>query len=1023
MTTALPKRLIEVDLPIKRISAHSRREKSIRHGHISTLHIWWARRPLAACRAVLCAALWPDPADPLCPDNFRKEARYWMEKWVRENLRLLGAESLQRFLSLQKQPDELEKGLVLRTALLDFIADFANWDNSAVKEYLETSRALTNAAQQALGGAEGTKALVVDPFSGGGSIPLEALRVGADAFASDLNPVAVLLNKVLIESVPKFGDRLTIAVRQWGNWVREAAQKELRKFYPSGPDGEEPIAFIWARTVISESPSEDKIPVEIPLLSSFWLSKKPHRLRALRWARDEKGAVRTEIVQIEYSDGTSLRVRRPLLEVFEPKRTAEVEPAPARRGSCTCPITGYTTPAQRVRAQLLPRHGGAADARLICVVGVKDGEKGRIYRSPDARDSDALARAREALRKEVADGGGVGVIPNEELPIMSGVFNAPIYGHSTWGSLFNTRQTLSLLILKRLILDAGRLCFESTPESDIWKSVVTVLAMNLSKLTDYGCSLTTWLPQATQETVGHTFGRQALPMVWDYAEANPLAASSGGWSHSLGYLSLTLEETAKGALPPGHVAKSDAASHPLPDDSAAVFFTDPPYYNAVPYADLSDFFYVWLRRCLREVHQELFDTALAPKKDECCEMAGWDSVRYPEKDGAWFENKMKAAMAEGRRILAPDGIGTVVFAHKSTSGWEAQIQAMLDAGWVVTGSWPIDTERGARLRALGSAALASSVHIVVRPREKVKGASQAQEIGDWRDVLNELPLRIHEWMPRLADEGVVGADAIFACLGPALEIFSRHSHVEKANGDRVGLDEYLVYVWAAVSKEALAMVFKGADASGFEEDARLTAMWLWTLFAGESGNGELSREENDDEDEATASGGTAGTAKGFVLEYDAARKIAQGLGAHLESLTSIVEVKGEVARLLPVAERTQRLFGKNESEPPTSTRKKKAPQLQLGFVAELEQAEESGIWGSKGAPEFGATVLDRVHQCMILFAAGRSEALRRFLVDEGVGRDERFWRLAQVLSYLYPKSSDEKRWIDGVLARKKGLGF
>ena len=266
----------------------------------------------------------------------------------------------------------------------------------------------------------------------------------------------------------------------------------------------------------------------------------------------------------------------------------------------------------------------------------------------------------------------------------------------------------------------------------------------------------------------------------------------------------------------------------------------------------------------------------------------------------------------------------------------------------------------------------------------------------------------------------MGADAIFACIGPALEIFSRYERVEKANGEQIQLSQYLEQVWAAVAREALAMVFRGADATGFEEDARLSAMWLWTLFAGESGNGELPVEGRDDDEEAEESGGTQ---KGFVLEYDAARKIAQGLGAHLESLTSLVEVKGEVARLLPVAERTRRLFGKDESEAPTSTRRKKSSQLQLGFVAELEQAEETGSWGSKGAPTQGATVLDRVHQAMILFAAGRGEALRRFLVDEGVGRDQRLWRLSQVLSFLYPKASDEKRWIDGVLARKKGLGF
>ena len=341
------------------------------------------------------------------------------------------------------------------------------------------------------------------------------------------------------------------------------------------------------------------------------------------------------------------------------------------------------------------------------------------------------------------------------------------------------------------------------------------------------------------------------------------------------------------------------------------------------------------------------------------------------------------------------------------------------AGWTVTCSWPLDTEMQNRTQAQESASLQSSVHIVCRPRRGLDDESLA-EIGDWRDVLQELPRRIHQWMPRLAEEGVVGADAIFACLGPALEIFSRYSRVEKASGQAITLREYLEQVWAAVAKEALAMVFQGADASGFEEDARLTAMWLWTLFAGETGNGEPSVEEPSEDEESEEAGSTQ---SGYALEYDTARKIAQGLGAHLEALTSVVEIKGEIARLLPVAERTRKLFGKDEAQAPVSTRKNKTAQLQLGFVEELEQAEEAGNWGGKGAPTLGATVLDRIHQCMILFAAGRGEALRRFLVDEGVGKDERFWRLAQVLSYLYPKTSDEKRWIDGVLARKKGLGF
>jgi putative DNA methylase len=312
---------------------------------------------------------------------------------------------------------------------------------------------------------------------------------------------------------------------------------------------------------------------------------------------------------------------------------------------------------------------------------------------------------------------------------------------------------------------------------------------------------------------------------------------------------------------------------------------------------LSDFFYVWLRRTVPRSIGVPFADALSPKREECIV----DEAKG--KDRTYFERTMAKAMYEGRRILTPTGIGIVVFANKSTAGWETQLQAMIDSGWTITGSWPIDTEMGTRLRAMDSAALASSVHLICRPRENADG-STTDSVGEWRDVLDELPKRIHEWMPRLAVEGVVGADAIFACLGPALEVFSRYSKVEKANGDTATLREYLEHVWAAVSTEALSLIFKDADASGLEPDARLTAMWLWTLGGGsgsedketkgEEGNDEI---EEEDEEKPAAKGKTSG----FTLEYDAARKIAQGLGVHLEKSESIVEVAGEKARLLPVA--------------------------------------------------------------------------------------------------------------------------
>ena len=354
------------------------------------------------------------------------------------------------------------------------------------------------------------------------------------------------------------------------------------------------------------------------------------------------------------------------------------------------------------------------------------------------------------------------------------------------------------------------------------------------------------------------------------------------------------------------------------------------------------------------------------------------------------------------------------------------LQAVISAGWIAVASWPIDTERTGRLRAMDSAALASSVHLVCRPRENPDGSVLVSEVGDWRDVLVELPRRIHEWMPRLAEEGVVGADAIFACLGPALEIFSRYSRVEKSSGEVVPLREYLEQVWAAVSKEALSMIFKDAETAGLEPDARLTAMWLWTLGGGAPAPMAEEAEDATEEDADDQGSGKAAKTGGYVLEFDAARKIAQGLGVHLEKASSVVEVKGDTARLLSVAERTKHLFGREEDDDAGKAGQKKKEPKQRSLFAELEAAEKSAGTGSSGkvsTPTPGATVLDQVHQAMILFAAGRGEAMKRFLVEDGVGKSAAFWKLAQSLSALYPAGGDEKRWVDGVLARKKGLGL
>ncbi len=948
------KRLIEEDLPIRAISEHARRDQNKRKGHLHSMHVWWATRPLASCRAVIMATLLPDPADEHCPQAFRAEAQRVLKPFTGK---------------------DLSKPLVLRRALLGFIADFAEWDAGVSPVYLKAARELVAAAHP-----DGPP-LVLDPFAGAGSIPFEALRVGAQAFAADLNPVAVLLNKVALEYLPRYGHRLAEGVEKWGKWVLEQARKKLERFYPADAKGNIPLAYIWARTIRCEGPG---CGAEVPLLSMLWLSHKEKNRVALRYRGDKK----TKQVQVE---------------VFKPKSDRDVPPPITQRMAATCPVCGFTTPYKNVRGQLTARHGGTRDSRLVAAIMLSPhGE--RTFRGPDGRDMKAAAAATRKLeRLQSATRSGLSVVPNEPLP-PDGTLGYRInkYGMETWGDVYLPRQALALATFCNLVPEARDHIAKDTGDRGFADAVATCLALAVTNTAPI-LSACSWYGGEHMRTA---FLGSGLGMKADFAEANPLMPKLvGGVEYALGLVAAFLQREGLAIATAGSVQRGSATAIPLPNDAVSYLVTDPPYYDAIPYAALSDFCYVWLKRAVGRLHPDLFSTELTPKAEECILDPGAPANGGPSKDNEYFEATMQAALADARRTLRPDGVGVVIFAHKGTAGWEALLNALVNAGWTVTASWPIDTERAARMRAKDSAVLASSVHLVCRPRENPDGSSM-EFVGDWRDVLAELPGRIHEWLPRLAEEGIVGADAIFACLGPALEIFSRYSRVEKASGDEVGLREYLEQVWAAVSKEALSMVFTGADATGFEEDARLTAMWLWTLATGRNGNGK-------DEGEAVSSGG-------YVLEYDAARKIAQGLGAHLDTLSSVVEIRKDKARLLPVEERSQRLFGRGQTAP--ARRREKRGQRSL--FAELDEAEETeGGWGDGGAPAAGETVLDRVHQSMLLFGSGRGAALRRFLVDEGAGRDRRFWTLAQALSALYPSNAQEKRWVDGVLARKKALGF
>ncbi|MDX2024304.1 MAG: DUF1156 domain-containing protein [Deltaproteobacteria bacterium] len=964
-TETYPRRLIEVDLPIATVSGHARDGRSVHHGHITAIHIWWARKPLPSCRAALLAASLIDPLDPGCPAAFKQQAR-----------NVLG-----QLYGMDLEAD----GEALRRGLLRLVADFAAWQRATDPAFRHAARALASSAHAAL--FETGPSFLADPFCGGGSIPLEGLRLGATSYASDLNPVATLISKVTLEYVQRFGETLFTEVERWGAEIAREVNEDLRHLYPV-VDGQQPVAYISFRRIQCEGP---RCGADVVLTSKFHLSRRGDRsvgLRLVGW------------------DGPT-----PRFEITEGNLRAFPDPT-VRRGAATCLKCGYTIPVEHVREQLSSRAGGAASSLLVAVA--VDGSSGeRLFRAPADVDYAALLTASKSLAQlETAEGDGLSELPNESLPPIGTLgFRVQRYGMVRWRDLFTPRQLLTITTLVRLVREAMP---NDRAPNGLGVAVRSCLALAVDRLCDYqntGCS---WNPSGS--ALPHLFTRQALPIIWDYGEANPLASSSGSWAGAVEHVVRGLRNahvTAPGSPQGEHgadVGLASASHHPLPTDCAHILITDPPYYDAIPYGDLSDFFYVWLRRMLAADHPELFKTTLVPRENEAIvnPVAG--------KDRGYYRRIMTAALAEARRVTRPDGVGVIIFAHKSTSGWEDLLAAMIDAGWIITASWPIDTENASRLRARNSAVLGSSIHLVCRPREHRDGRLITDTVGDWRDILAALPKRISEWMPRLAREGIVGADAIFACLGPALELFSRFARVEKVSGAVVPLEEYLEQVWAAVSREALSMIFNEAETAGLEEDARITAMWLWTL----AGAAAASSEGTEDADSIDEGAGGDSAMAGFSLEYDAARKIAQGLGARLEALNQVVEVKGATARLVAVAERANVLFGGTDAvQAPRRASKKR----QMSLFAELDEAARSQGWGDVGTPRAGATTLDRVHQAMLLFASGRGEALKRFLVDEGVGQGPLFWKLAQSLSALYPSGSDEKRWVDGVLARKKGFGF
>ncbi|HEY3999242.1 MAG TPA: DUF1156 domain-containing protein, partial [Candidatus Xenobia bacterium] len=763
------KKLIEVALPLDAINKASAREKSIRHGHPSTLHLWWARRPLAAARAVIFAQMVDDPSAH--PDIFQTE---------------------------KAQEKERER-------LFRIIEDLVLWENTNNETVLQAARdeIWQSWRYTCAENADHPRAQELfdrhklpafhDPFAGGGSLPLEAQRLGLESYASDLNPVAVLINKAMIEIPPKFAGRppvnpdarqdkqlferkwhgaqgLAEDVRYYGRRMRDEAERRIGNLYPkievtAEMANERPdlkpvvgnkltvIAWIWARTVRSPNPAFAD--VDVPLASTFILSSKTG------------GEAYVEAIIETNSYSFSVRVGKPADEE-KAKRGTKLS-----RGNFACLMSGTPISGDYIRTEA---RGGRMGLRLMALVG--DADNGRIYLPPTEEMDNIARRARPESK------------PDIEFFQKALGFRIGNYGMTRWSDLFTSRQLLALSTLSDLVQETYQQVMQDSIRAGLTNdgrpaslggsgvkayadSVVTYIGLAIDKVADYNASLVSW--STSRDQAAHVFTKQALPMVWDYAEVNVFARAAGDIAVSLDGICRTLAQFS--SVIGGTAVAHDAQTQVISLDK--VVSTDPPYYDNVGYADLSDFFYIWLRRALKATFPELFSTVTVPKTEEL--VATPD--RHGGKEGAetFFLGGMTQAMGRLAEQVHPAFPVTIYYAFKqaesdlvegtSSTGWETFLDAVIHAGFATTGTWPVRTEREARSRGLNSNALASSIVIVCRKRpDNLPTATRRELIGALK---NELPLAL----THLQRANIAPVDLAQAAIGPGMGIYTRYSKV------------------------------------------------------------------------------------------------------------------------------------------------------------------------------------------------------------------------------------------------------
>ncbi len=743
------KKLIEVALPLEAINAESAREKSIRHGHPSTLHLWWARRPLAAARAVIWSSLVDDPSS--LPEQFPTE-----EAQKKERERLF--------------------------AILERLVKWENSNNEAV---------LNEAKAEIMKSTGGNPPPLLDPFAGGGAIPLEAQRLGLTAYASDLNPVAVMINKAMIEIPPKFANQppvhpmtkgqqhehgkewigaegLAEDVRYYGEWMKQKAWERIGHLYPKVKDehGIERtvIAWIWARTVKCPNPACGR---QMPLANSFELSTKKGKEAYIQ------PIVEGETIRYEVRQGKGAP---------EPPKTA--------RGRFKCIACGEPVPSEYIKAEGTAKRIGAA---LMAIVA--DGQNGRLFLSPTPEHVHAAACPEPPWKPEAE-------MNTESTDLVSGRG----YGFTHWHELFTTRQLNALTTFSDLVGEATAQIERDGGSTEYAQSVGVYLAFVINKIADRCSNICTW--DVTRDGLRNTFGRQAIPMVWDYAESNPFSSSSGSLDNMIDWVCKSIMTLP--ASPIGSAAQRDAQDD---NDVRGVYIsTDPPYYDNIGYADLSDFFYVWLRRNLRAYYPSLFSTMAVPKAKELV------ATPYRFEGGkaearTFFEEGMGKAFKQLYQSASDSFPMTVYYAYKqsksddnavsASTGWETMLAAIINAGFSITGTWPMRTELANRIIGLDTNALASSIVLVCRKRPA------DALVTTLRDFNNALRRELKPALQKLQASNIAPVDLAQSAIGPGMAVYSRYAQVLDADGK------------AMTVRAALQLINQELDAYFSEQDGEL----------------------------------------------------------------------------------------------------------------------------------------------------------------------------------------------------------